>query len=244
MYWQSCVKPGTFDASVTAALNEFLIPLRDRNGKLDMQPTDGAVPDSSEQPLDAERWVEAHGDALFGFALARLHLRAEAEDAVQDTFLAAMGAQGRYRGESGERAWLFGILKHKVMDRLRRRGREVTLEFDEQIDALEAGFFRRFGHWQAAPKPWQRPDEDAENDEFWKVLAGCLHGLPDTLETSFRLVELDGLSSEAVCETLGITKSNLWVRLHRARLRLRECLQRRWFGVEADQPISREEESA
>ncbi|MGH8226051.1 MAG: sigma-70 family RNA polymerase sigma factor [Gammaproteobacteria bacterium] len=180
--------------------------------------------------LDVGGWVEAHGDALFGFALARLRVRAEAEDAVQDTFLAALGAQARYHGESGERAWLFGILKHKVVDRLRVRGREVALESDEQADAFIAENFNRFGSWRVAPQRWARPDEDAESDEFWDVLTGCLGRLPDTLEATFRLIELDGVETEEVCKVLDISATNVWVRLHRARLRLRECLERHWFG--------------
>ncbi|MGH8427894.1 MAG: sigma-70 family RNA polymerase sigma factor [Gammaproteobacteria bacterium] len=186
-----------------------------------------------EPILDVSRWVETHGDALFGFAFARLRVRVEAEDAVQETFLAALGAQTRYQGESGERAWLFGILKHKIVDRLRTRGREIALESDEQADALIAENFNRSGHWRVMPQRWARPDEDAEREEFWKVLAGCLGRLPDTLETTFRLVELDGVATEEVCKVLGISATNVWVRLHRARLSLRECLERNWFGKDA-----------
>lgn len=183
-----------------------------------------------EQTLDVAHWVATHGDALFGFALTRLHVRTEAEDAVQDTFLAALGAQTHYRGESGERAWLFGILKHKVVDRLRLRGREVALESDEHADALITENFDHSGRWRNAPQRWAQPDEDAERGEFWDTLAGCLDGLPNTLETTFRLIELDGLETGEVCKVLGISATNAWVRLHRARLRLRECLERHWFG--------------
>lgn len=189
-------------------------------------------------PLDAARWVAAHGDALFGFALARLHGRAEAEDAVQDTFLAALGAWTRYRGESGERAWLFGILEHKVVDRLRRRGREVALDSDDQADAMIARAFDRTG------QPWLRPGEDAEREEFWVTLSGCLNALPDTLETTFRLIELDGLGTQEVCKLLGISPTNAWVRLHRARLGLRECLERHWFGRQAVRTEAERRETA
>lgn len=185
------------------------------------------------ESFDAARWVESHGDALFGFALARLHVRAEAEDAVQDTFLAALNARARYRGESGERTWLFGILRHKVIDRLRRRGREVALESDSQADAFIEQTFDETGGWRNAPQHWDRPDEDAEREEFWHTLSGCLGGLPDTLATTFRLMELDGLGTDEACKVLAISPTNVWVRLHRARLRLRECLERQWFGKHA-----------
>lgn len=191
--------------------------------------------------LDVGGWVEAHGDALFGFALARLRVRAEAEDAVQDTILAALGGRERYHGESGERAWLFGILKHKVVDRLRARGREVPLESNEQADAFIAENFDTSGRWRVAPQRWARPDEDVERDEFWKILADCLGGLPDALETTFRLIELDGLETEEVCKVLGISPTNVWVRLHRARLGLRGCLERHWFGDNAARRVRRKE---
>ena len=186
---------------------------------------------ATEQPLDATRWVAAHGDALFGFALARLRVRAEAEDAVQETFLAALAAQARYRGEADERAWLFGILKHKVVDRLRRRSRELPLEPGEPTDVSLEQAFDDAGRWRSRPQRWPRPDEDVENEAFWDVLAHCLDDLPATLATTFRLAELDGLDTEETCKVLAISPTNAWVRLHRARLRLRECLERRWFGA-------------
>ena len=186
-------------------------------------------------PLDAARWVAMHGDALFGFAFSRLHVRAEAEDAVQETFLAALRAQARYRGEAGERAWLFGILRHKVIDRLRRRGREVTLESEDQADAFLEQAFDATGHWRGVPQRWPRPDEVMENEAFWEVLTRCLGDLPETLETAFRLLELDGLETEEACKVLAISPTNAWVRLHRARMRLRECLERHWFDANGKQ---------
>lgn len=185
------------------------------------------------ETLDAARWVAAHGDALFSFALARLHVRTEAEDAVQETFLAALGARGRYRGEAGERAWLYGILRHKVVDRLRARGREAMLESDDGDDDFIDRCFDAAGRWHARPQRWARPDEEAEYGEFENTLASCLGDLPTTLETTFRLVEVDGLDTPSACKALSVQPTNLWVRLHRARLRLRECLERRWFGEEA-----------
>ncbi len=212
-----------------------------------MGQTDGGVSRESAgggETLDVARWVEAYGDALFGFAFSRLRVRAEAEDAVQDTFLAALGAQARYHGESGERAWLFGILKHKVIDRLRVRGREISLESDEQVDALAAESFDASGRWRVAPQRWARPDEDAEKSEFWATLADCLAKLPDTLETTFRLIELDGLETDEVCKVLGISPTNVWVRLHRARLGLRGCLERHWFGKNTGRERAKRKEAA
>jgi len=186
--------------------------------------------------MDLEAWVRAHGDALFGFARARLRDRGDAEDAVQETFLAALAGRGHYSGRSGERAWLFGILRHKVVDRLRERGRQTPLESGEHADAILEQAFDHSGHWRLWPQRWPRPDEGLEQDQFRRVLATCLGALPSGLQAAFRLVELDGTASGDACKVLGISPNNLWVRLHRARLRLRECLELRWFRAPADAP--------
>lgn len=183
------------------------------------------------RPLDVARWVETHGDALFGFALTRLHIRAEAEDAVQETFLAALRAQTQYRGDSGERAWLFGILRHKIVDRIRLRTREVSFEPENESDKIFEQIFDEAGRWRSIPQRWAQPDVVAENEAFWSTLGDCLSILPPTLETTFRLMELDGFETAEACKVLAIQPTNLWVRLHRARLRLRECLERNWFGT-------------
>ena len=64
-------------------------------------------------------WVEAHGDYLFNFAIGQLRDASVAEDLVQDTFLAAFKARDRFSGQSSERTWLVGILRHKICDHLR-----------------------------------------------------------------------------------------------------------------------------
>lgn len=179
--------------------------------------------------FDPTRWVQDYGDALFAFAYARLRNRAEAEDCVQEAFVAALAARAAYRGEAGERAWLFGILRHKVVDCLRTRLRETPIESDAHADAIVAESFDHSGHWRLWPTRWPRPEEGVEQAQFRTALAACLENLPAGVQTAFRLSEVDGLASAEVCKVLGITATNLWVRLHRARLRLRECLERNWF---------------
>lgn len=170
-----------------------------------------------------------YGDALFGFAYARLHNRSEAEDAVQETLLAALAGHDTYRGEASERAWLFGILRHKVMDCLRARRRATPLQSGEDMDAVLESNFDEKGHWRIQPARWAEPDQELEQAQLHRVLVTCLENLPAGLQMVFRLSELDGVSTEDICKVLGITATNVWVRLHRARLRLRDCLDARWF---------------
>lgn len=179
---------------------------------------------------DPESWLDLHGDAMFAFARLRVGDRSLAEDLVQDALLAAIGAAERFREDASERSWLIGILKHKIVDHLRRASRERTLgsvdadgEFDAQFDAT--------GHWVEAPTAWRAPDRALENDQLGDALAACIERLPEKLRAAFVLREVDGLETAEVIETLDISSANnLWVMLSRARSRVRKCLDGNWFG--------------
>lgn len=178
-------------------------------------------------------WVDEHGDALYSYALSRLKNPATAEDVVQETFLAALRSQDRFSGRSSARTWLIGILKHKIIDLIRKESREPPLDEIETMGAPEEAFFDRKGRWRVAPADWQiNPEKILEQKEFMEVLATCLEHLPDRLHRLFVLRELEGQESEEICKVLEISATNLWVMLYRARMRLRNCLSQNWFGVE------------
>lgn len=180
------------------------------------------------------RWLELHGDALYRFAYLRTRNEPLAEDLVQETLLAAFRAKDRFAGASSERTWLIAILKNKLSDHRRRGDREIPLPDDaDDTGAMEA-LFDQHGHWSARPHDWGRPHEMLENQQFWRVLADCLAALPGHLAEGFVLREIDGLSADEVCKILALTPSNLWVSLHRARMRLRLCLETQWFGREPE----------
>jgi RNA polymerase sigma-70 factor, ECF subfamily len=188
-------------------------------------------------PATVERWVDEHGDYLFKFALSRVRNRAMAEDLVQDTFIAALRAWERFKGGSSERSWLCGILKNKTLDHFRKLGRETSftdLEFLSDECAEKFGP-RGFWHHELGPKDW-RPevDEVRHRDEFWHTLHECLSHLPVNPARVFVLREVEGVPSKSICQTLGISESNLWVMLHRGRMALRECLEEHWFGPAAE----------
>lgn len=188
---------------------------------------------NSEMLADPAVWVDKYGDYLFRYAMMRLRDRAASEDVVQETLLSALKARGSFEGRSTERTWLTSILKYKIIDLLRRQGREA-LPADDPEDIER--FFERNDHWNGhwnekhAPNPWNAdPAELLESSEFRTVVAECVMKLPDRAAATFTLSQLDGLSCEEIGGLLGITTNNCWVMIHRARLRLRRCLEMNWF---------------
>ncbi|MCB9850341.1 MAG: sigma-70 family RNA polymerase sigma factor [Phycisphaerales bacterium] len=179
---------------------------------------------------DPAQWVERHGDALFRYAMMRLRDREVAEEVVQDCFLAALQARDQFTGTSSERTWLIAILKHKVIDRIRadaaRRSREQTADSADAVDPFNAR-----GLWNIKVNKWRDdPGSLAQDEEFRQTLANCIGKLPDNFAVPFILREIDGVDSKEICKVLDMSPTNLWARLHRARLRLRTCLEKNWFG--------------
>jgi RNA polymerase sigma-70 factor (TIGR02943 family) len=165
---------------------------------------------------------------------ARLQLRndAWAEDAVSETLLAALTKPQSFGNRSQLKTWLVGILKHKVIDILRQRRREVQLVDDEgdgsaELDAL---MFKADGHYAQEPADWGNPEQELDSRQFFAVLEACCEKLPAAMGRVFLMREWLEMSSDEICKELKLTPTNLYVQLHRARLRLRECLELNWFG--------------
>jgi RNA polymerase sigma-70 factor (ECF subfamily) len=173
-------------------------------------------------------WVGRYGDALYRYALARLRRPHEAEEAVQETLLAALRARGQFRGGSHPRTWLMSILKNKVVDRQRAAARAAPEVDPDELDA----WFDASGHWRRRPRRWGDPAAAAEVTEFWGVVRGCLAKLPARMAEAFTLRTLDDCAPTEVCRELAVSPGNLWVLLHRARLRLVRCLEIHWFDAE------------
>lgn len=179
------------------------------------------------QKNDATHWVSEHGDALYRFALARVRDPDVAEELVQETFLAGLKSMDSYQERSSERTWLIGILKHKVVDHIRRAAREVA---SDDIDVEVDTYFNERGGWALPPSLAGNPVNQVEQDELAQQLSDCMQALPERLSKVFVLTQVDGVIGDEACKVLGITTTNLWVMLHRARLRLRQCLENRGFG--------------
>jgi RNA polymerase sigma-70 factor (ECF subfamily) len=188
---------------------------------LENQPASPHLPEPNE-------WLERYGDELYRYAVSRLRSSHEAEDAVQEALLAAYKARARFQGNSQPLSWLIGILKRKILDRLRARARHSAATNPADLDA----WFDAGGHWRRAPKRWGDPSASAEYAEFWRVVQDCLSKLPARMAAAFTLRSIEEEKADAVCRELAISPANLWVLLHRARLGLVRCLEMNWFNVE------------
>ena len=180
---------------------------------------------------DFARQVEALQPDLLRFARAQLRNEAWAEDAVSETLLAALEKPDAYAGRAQLKTWLIGILKFKVIDQLRRHAREATVLVDDDGEDLEELLFAADGHWREMPASWGNGEAALQQRQFFEVLEACMDLLPPLQGRVFLMREWLELDAAAICAELAITSTHLWVLMHRARLRLRECLEQRWFGV-------------
>lgn len=175
-------------------------------------------------------WLNEHGDYLYRFALARLRDTHLAEDVVQETFVAAIKSNS-FAQQSTPRTWLTGILKHKIIDVMRKGGREITAsDLMSEEDANMDEFFDAKGHWAEKPLAWDIPDTALEQKQFFAVLQSCLDKIPNKLATLFMMRDIHDTSNEEICKELNITTTNAWVMLYRARMRIRKCLEINWIG--------------
>lgn len=187
---------------------------------------------------DISPYLEERRGDLARFAQIQLRDAQLAEDVVQETLMAALAGIERFEHRSQLKSWVFGILKHKITDQIRRRGREMALsdvagEEEGETETLDR-LFNRHGFWRRDMRPsrWVDPDESMQNQQFWQVFEACLTHLPERTARVFTMREILELETREICATLQISDSNCWVILHRARLALRHCLSDQWFSEE------------
>ena len=185
-----------------------------------------------ENPLlQPDLWIEKYADALFAFTLARINDATQAEDLVQETFLSAWKARESFKGEASEKSWLFTICKHKIIDHYRKKAREIGPPAHQQD--MTDQFFDTKDHWTVNDKPgnWGVAMEDGlQKKEFYQVLASCKKKLQELQQSVFVMKYMDDLDAAEICKVLGITSSNYWVLIHRAKLQLRACLEKNWIN--------------
>ncbi|MGE0497305.1 MAG: sigma-70 family RNA polymerase sigma factor [Ramlibacter sp.] len=182
--------------------------------------------------MTLESQLVEHRTYLLRFARLQLRNDSWAEDAVSETLLAALAKPQSFANRSQLKTWLVGILKHKVIDTLRLHAREVALVTDEGdgSEELDALTFKANGHFAARPADWGNPEQDLNSRQFFEVLEACADKLPPAMGRVFLMREWLELPVADICKALQLTPTNLYVQLHRARLRLRECLELNWFG--------------
>jgi len=196
------------------------------------QPQMGAIKQSGEPPgeRNAEEWLSMYGDYLYRYALFRLGNEETARDIVQETLIAAWKAKKKFRGDSSVRTWLVGILKHKVTDYVRKQIRDRNLINHLETDPT-SDFFDANGKWLYPLQGWHDdPERLCSNQQFMLTLQACMAALPEHHRHVFSLRELGGEDTAEICKSCGISSTNLHVIMHRARLALRQCLEKNWFG--------------
>ena len=180
---------------------------------------------------DFRKRLEELRPYLVRYASLQLRDAAAAEDAVQEALLAALAGEASFAGRANLRTWVTGILKHKIVDVIRRQAREPALpeEAEEGLEEFDA-LFTRNGHWAERPAGWADPDGALEQQQFRRALEMCLERLPARTARVFLMREHLGQETAEIRKELGITPTHCWVMLYRARMTLRECLQQTWFG--------------
>lgn len=185
--------------------------------------------DTFNAALDPEDWVDAYGNYLFRYAYSRLRDVAQAEEVVQDTFLAGIRNVQQFDGRGSQRGWLMGILKRKVIDHIRRSSRlRTTSSLEERHDPIGL-LFDENGRWKKDALPTVAPDTEVESKELWQVVRQCLSRIPKKQADVFVLSVMEEMQTDEICQALEISPSNVWIRLHRARLGLAKCVSSKWL---------------
>lgn len=180
--------------------------------------------------LNAEKWISDYSDMLYRFAITRVNDSEAAKDLVQETFLAAWRNFDNFKGEISEKNWLFTILKNKIIDYYRKASTRLVQQIPEGFNNSE--FFDDTEHFAQPyqPNEWGVDyNQTIEKKEFYEVLDKCRKKLKDLQGVTFTMKYLDGMDSDEICKELGITPSNYWILIHRAKIQLRTCLEKNWF---------------
>jgi RNA polymerase sigma-70 factor (TIGR02943 family) len=199
------------------------------------------MPGQEDQNQVAERWLSQYGDHLYRYACSRVADASQAEDLLQETLISALKSFESFRGQSTEKTWLTGILRHRILDFYRKRARQWRVP--DSFEGVEGSWFDQDGHWNRehsnAGMEWEPdPSHILDQKEFMETLHHCITQLPEKAAAVFVQRELEFEKTASILEDLNISESNLWVLLHRARNMLKRCIQTNW------EPISETEQSS
>jgi len=174
-------------------------------------------------------WVNSYTDGMYSWAFHKVSDAELAQDLVQDTFLAAAEKIDGFKGDSSPKTWLFSILNNKIVDVYRKiSNKPVTIE-----NQSFSKFFDENGSWnkEHQPKEWNIEEENLlDSTDFQKILKQCLDALPEKWSVCVKLKYLSGKKGAEICQEVGITATNFWQIVHRAKLQLRDCVETNWFN--------------
>ena len=177
--------------------------------------------------IDTSTWVDEYSDMLFNYAVIRVSDHELAKDLVQETFISGLKSLKNFEGKSTIKTWLFSILKRKIIDHWRKQESRKTKPFSFfNTRGLKKGGFM-VGYEPQGKLP--EIEKEIENNELRDALFYCIGALPDKWKGIVVDKLVDEKESEEVCNEHEITSSNLWVIIHRAKVQLRDCLEKKWL---------------
>ncbi|TXE07325.1 sigma-70 family RNA polymerase sigma factor [Gelidibacter salicanalis] len=179
--------------------------------------------------INPNKWIDLYSDYLFNYTITRVNDREIAKDLIQDTFFAGLKSMKNFKGEASERTWLISILKRKIIDYYRKinsnKGQaEVRMSYSNSED--------NEGDWleeRVEDEGYLNAQETLENTELGDAIYECLDKLPEKQATVFKMKTILNYETEAICNELKITPSNLWVIIHRARTAMAACMEKNWL---------------
>ena len=182
--------------------------------------------------LEPEKWISRYASYLLNYAFFRVKDKETAEDLLQETFISALRSKDKYNGDCSEKTWLTIILKNKIIDHYRSK-QYKQLQVTDSIDKFYDSYFnvKDGDHWQEdkQPQEWGDAARPLEQKELSAVLINCMSKMPEKLAAVFTLKYMEDVQTETICKDLQITSSNYWVMMHRAKIQLRECMEKNWF---------------
>jgi RNA polymerase sigma-70 factor, ECF subfamily len=175
-----------------------------------------------------QQLVERYHGALMRMAHSYVSTSSVAEEVVQDTWVGVLRGLDGFRGASSLKTWIFSILINRATTRGVRERRSIPLSslgtVTEDGPSVSADRFATDGSWAVAPRPFELPEDRAQLLELRDRLRAALADLPERQRIVVALRDVEGLSSEQVCELLRLAPENQRVLLHRGRARLQAAL--------------------
>ncbi len=173
-------------------------------------------------------WIEKYTEEMLSWTMYKISDTETAKDIVQDTFLAVLKNMDTFKEESNPKTWIFSILKNKITDYYRKKYKDPQKTDFENINT----YFKENGEWitEKRPMDWHEEDKNLLDDtDFQKILNQCIDNLPSKWNALVKMKFLDEKETENICQELEISTTNMWQMMHRAKLKLRQCLEINWF---------------
>ena len=178
--------------------------------------------------IDISKIVNEYSDDLYRFAMSKINDHEISQDLVQDTLMVIIEKPNSFRGESNLKTWLIAILKNKIMDHFRAKSKKHIS--DKSVEVVSESFSEQ-GAWKPNKEPFviENSEHLLDDENFVKVFYDCIKGLPDLWESVIKMKYIDPIESKSICKELEISDTNLWQIVHRAKLKLKDCLKTNWI---------------